>query len=171
MKKVNHAEQVAKKTEVKSEQTGLSRSAMVLGLMPHLLLTPSLGAAAETEGGIQNAIEEIVVTARFREEKLQDIPDTVKVFSAGDIREARIVSISDVSALVPNFSMFSSQDAGLAAVNIRGIGQVRNGEPPLAVVIDGVQVSHPDQIRQPLFDIASIEVLKGPRERYMVGMP
>ncbi|WP_165793475.1 TonB-dependent receptor [Hyphococcus luteus] len=105
----------------------------------------------------------IVVTGRLREERLLDVPETIQLFSAEAIETAGIEGVDDLSLLVPNFSYISSQDAGLVALNIRGIGQVRNGEPSVAIVVDGVQLSSPDQIRQPFFDLKSIEVLKGPQ--------
>ena len=109
------------------------------------------------------SVEEVVVTARFRAENLQEVPDTIHSFSEEMIENTGAKSIKDIANLVPNLSLISSQDAGLVTINIRGIGQVRNGEPPVAILIDGVQLSSPDQIRQPLFDLQSVEVLKGPQ--------
>ncbi len=143
--------------------SGVCLAALVVGSISSLVLSPEDAFAEQAssyEGGV---FEEIVVNARFRDERLQDVPETVQAFSSEDVRNANINSIEDVGSLIPNFALTKSQDAGLVAINIRGIGQVRNGEPPLAIVIDGVQLSHPDQIRQPLFDISSIQVLKGPQ--------
>lgn len=113
--------------------------------------------AADTEGN------DIVVTARQRSESLQQVPDSVTAFSAKAIEEAGIRSIDDVTALMPNISLVDSQDAGTVAISIRGIGQVRNGEAPVALVIDGVQMTSTDMIKQALFDVDQIEVLKGPQ--------
>lgn len=114
-------------------------------------------AAADTEGN------DIVVTARQRSESLQQVPDSVTAFSAKAIEEAGIRSIDDVTALMPNISLVDSQDAGTVAISIRGIGQVRNGEAPVALVVDGVQMTSTDMIKQALFDVDQIEVLKGPQ--------
>ncbi|MDF2640690.1 MAG: TonB-dependent receptor [Novosphingobium lindaniclasticum] len=113
--------------------------------------------AQEEPGG------EIVVTARQRAENVQQVPDAVSVFSAAAIRDAGIRSIDDVTTLVPNLSLVDAQDAGTVAINIRGIGQVRNGEAPVALVVDGVQMTSTDSIKQALFDLDQIEVLKGPQ--------
>jgi iron complex outermembrane receptor protein len=117
-------------------------------------------AAADTIGADGN---DIVVTARQRSESLQQVPDSITAFSAKTIQEAGIRSIDDVTALMPNISLVDSQDAGTVAINIRGIGQVRNGEAPVALVIDGVQMTSTDMIKQALVDLDQIEVLKGPQ--------
>src|SRR5690606_11515809 len=74
-----------------------------------------------------------------------------------------IQNVTDVAAMVPNFSIVEALQPGTEAINIRGIGQVKNGEPPVAVIIDGVQLSSGYQITQELFDVERIEVLKGPQ--------
>ncbi|HEX5378415.1 MAG TPA: TonB-dependent receptor [Phenylobacterium sp.] len=129
-----------------------------------LVMSGGAGHAAESKRDEAAAsVEEVVVTARFRAENLQEVPDTIHSFSAETIENTGARSVADIARLVPNLSLVASQDAGLVTINIRGIGQVRNGEPPVAIQIDGVQLSSPDQIRQPLFDLESVEVLKGPQ--------
>lgn len=134
-------------------------SALTLGCASQLHAQESTQESSETSG----ALEEVLVTARQREESLQRVPDTVVAFTARDIEGAGIQSVQDALALVPSISFVDSQDAGLASISIRGVGQVRNGEAPVAIVIDGVQATSPDQIKQALFDVERIEVLKGPQ--------
>lgn len=105
----------------------------------------------------------IYVTARKREERVQDIPDSITVFSEESILSANIQNVKDVALNVPNLSIVEAQQPGVALINIRGIGQARNGEPSVAVIVDGVQLSNASQITQDLFDIERIEVLKGPQ--------
>lgn len=130
---------------------------LLAGLLGSACLFGTAAEAQETDGN------DIVVTARQRSESLQQVPDSVTAFSARAIEEAGIRSIDDVTSLVPNISMVDAQDAGTVAINIRGIGQVRNGEAPVALVIDGVQMTSTDMIKQALFDLEQIEVLKGPQ--------
>lgn len=130
-------------------------------LLSGLLATVSIfGTSAHAQDVDGN---DIVVTARQRSESLQQVPDSVTAFSAKAIEEAGIRSIDDVTALVPNISLVDAQDAGTVAISIRGIGQVRNGEAPVALVIDGVQMTSTDMIKQALYDLEQIEVLKGPQ--------
>lgn len=116
---------------------------------------------AEAEKG--ETLGEIVVTARKREEKLQDIPAALNAFSSDAIETANVRSVDDIAMMLPNVSMVNTQNVGTAFINIRGVGQYRNSEPPVAVVIDGLQISSPNQITQDLYDIERIEVLKGPQ--------
>ncbi len=109
------------------------------------------------------ALEEVVVTARQRAENLSEVPDSITAFTAEAIERRGIESIEDALSFVPSVSFVNAQDAGLSSISIRGIGQVRNGEPPVAIVIDGVQLSSADQIKQVLTDVERIEVLKGPQ--------
>jgi len=108
-------------------------------------------------------VEQIVVTARKREERVQDVPDSISVFTAAALEATRIDNVKDVALRVPNLSIVEAQQPGVALLTIRGVGQARNGEPPIAVVVDGVQLSNAYQITQDLFDIERIEVLKGPQ--------
>ncbi len=123
-----------------------------------VLACPMGAFAAEGFG-----FEEIVVTSRKRAESLQDVPDAIATFSAQNIEEAGVATVKDFVSFVPNLTLIQAQNQGTVNINIRGIGQVRNGEPPIAMVIDGVQIASPNQITQELYDIERIEVLKGPQ--------
>lgn len=118
---------------------------------------------AQEAAAPEGRLEEIVVTARQRAENLNEVPDSITAFTADAIEQRGIESIEDALSFVPAVSFVNAQDAGLSSISIRGIGQVRNGEPPVAIVIDGVQLSSADQIKQALVDVERIEVLKGPQ--------
>ena len=108
-------------------------------------------------------LEEIVVTARKRDETLQNVPITVNVFTAQEIQSAGIDSPSDFVAMVPNMTMVEVQNVGNSFITIRGISQARNSEPSVAVLVDGVLETNPYEFNQELYDIRQIEVLKGPQ--------
>ncbi len=135
-----------------------------------LATTLAVAANARAEqGGASDAaavrlvLEEVIVTSRKREERLQDVPDSIAVFGEAAIERSGIRDIKDVALRVPNFSITDGQQPGSESISIRGVGQVRNGEPPVAVVIDGVQLASGFQMTQELFDVERIEVLKGPQ--------
>ena len=111
----------------------------------------------------EDAIEEIVVTARGREESLLEVPISETVFDAQAIEDARIDRVDDFIALTPNVTISNAQDSGTNFITIRGLSQTRNGEPPVAVVVDGVLQTSPRSFDQGLFDVESIEVLRGPQ--------
>jgi iron complex outermembrane receptor protein len=108
-------------------------------------------------------LEEIVVTARKREESLQNVPVTVDAFTEQTIQSAGIESPRDFVAMVPNMTLVEVQNVGNSFITIRGISQARNSEPSVAVLVDGVLEPNPYEFDQELFDIKQIAVLKGPQ--------
>ncbi|HXS79029.1 MAG TPA: TonB-dependent receptor plug domain-containing protein, partial [Gammaproteobacteria bacterium] len=111
----------------------------------------------------QEVLEEIVVTALKRAESLQDAPATVTAFDADTIEQARIQSMRDYVQLTSNMTLMETQNNAFAFVNIRGLAQIRNVDPTVAVVIDGVLSTTSLAFSQELYDIQQIEVLKGPQ--------
>ena len=111
-------------------------------------------------------LEEVVVTARRRAENLQEIPESVTVLNSEQIEIAGINNLRDLTALVPNVSMFTGElgfRAGVVQLVVRGITTPQNGEPPLSFVVDGVTVPEIDFINQDLFDVESVQILRGPQ--------
>lgn len=108
-------------------------------------------------------IEEVVVTARKRSENLQEIPDSVTVFSETAIERAGINSMSDFAALTPNFSAYGNFRPNLTNISIRGFTSTQLGEPPVAFVVDGITVPNLEFMNQGLIDIQQIEVIRGPQ--------
>src|SRR6185503_16885466 len=98
------------------------------GALSFFALQPALG---------QEALEEIIVTALKRAESLQDAPATVTAFDAETIERARIQSMRDYVNLTSNMTLMETQNNAFAFVNIRGLAQIRNVDPTVAVVIDG----------------------------------
>lgn len=132
------------------------------GLLPALaILALATPAMAQDATGFE--LEEIVVTARKRVERLQDVPDSITALSATALEERGVEGIGDVLDFVPGLSMAQGQNPGTVTISARGISQVRNGEAPVAIVIDGVQLASPNQITQELYDLERVEVLKGPQ--------
>ena len=111
-----------------------------------------------------NDIDEIIVTgARGRVENEVEVPIAVTVFTTEEIVDAKIERVDDFIGLTPGVTIANSQDSGTNFITIRGVSQTRNGEPPVAVVIDGVLQVNARAFDQPLFDVDQIEVLKGPQ--------
>src|SRR5476651_365481 len=129
--------------------------AAVTAVIAAIIATP---APAQT-----GHLTEIVVTARKREESLQNVPVTEDAFTEQTIKSAGIESPRDLVAMVPNMTLVEVQNAGNSFITIRGISQARNSEPSVAVLVDGVLEPNPYEFDQELFDISQIEVLKGPQ--------
>ncbi len=112
----------------------------------------------------QLAIEQITVTARKKEESLQDVPLSITAFSAEEIDSAGITSLDDVAAFTPGLTFSNLQGEFLPVPVIRGIAPTAVfGENNAAVFIDGVFVSGREGLNAGQLDLERIEVLKGPQ--------
>jgi iron complex outermembrane receptor protein len=126
-----------------------------------LTVTPFMsGWAADAA---DDRLEEVVVTAQRREEKLQDVPVSVVAFDEVAIRQAGIRNTADFLGMTPNVSFDQSFTVGNSFVTMRGIEQINNADSPVAVVVDGVPQGNQKQLKMELFDVERIEVLEGPQ--------
>jgi iron complex outermembrane receptor protein len=111
-------------------------------------------------------IEEIVVTARKREESVQDIPISITAFSANKMKALHIDDSSDIAFFTPNFTWNSEFGKTSPQVYLRGIGSnnfMANNTGPVAVYQDNVY--HGPNVTHAFaaFDLDRVEVLKGPQ--------
>jgi iron complex outermembrane receptor protein len=108
--------------------------------------------------------DEIVVTALKRETALIETPASISVFSGEALTEREITSVESLAAATPNLVV--GQASGVSWVSIRGvgIGSTSGGlEGSVALHIDGAYLSQPASLDFLLFDVASVEVLRGPQ--------
>ena len=108
-------------------------------------------------------LDEIVVTAEKRAEKLQDIPVAATAITSTDIERAGINNIQDVAQLTPNLVIIDQLRPGIQTVSFRGFTTVQGGESPFAIVVDGVSEPGQEFLKQQLVDVQQIEVLRGPQ--------
>lgn len=101
--------------------------------------------------------------ARKRLENIQKIGESITAISGADIEAQGSNSIGDVLGKIANVSYNNYQDAGNFTINIRGITSVRNGEAPVSIVVDDIQLSVTEQLISDFYDIEQIELLKGPQ--------
>jgi iron complex outermembrane receptor protein len=133
----------------------------IAGLVP-LLATGF--AHADQENAAANApLEEIVVTARQRAEKIEDVPATVQAFTANDIAVAGIERPVDFIALTAGLSQVQTAEVGDLQLSIRGLNTGRDSETNFALVVDGVLQTNPNAFNQEFANIQQIEVVKGPQ--------
>ncbi|WP_116812206.1 TonB-dependent receptor [Steroidobacter cummioxidans] len=139
------------------------RGLVLAGASAALCMSP-FDLPAQDQQRVQGAnLEEVIVSARKRDESVLDVPVAINVFTAADIAAAGIDRPGDFIQLTPNMSLVQTQNQGTSFVTVRGISQARNSEPSVAVLIDGVLMVNPSQFNQELVDIESIQVLKGPQ--------
>jgi iron complex outermembrane receptor protein len=108
-------------------------------------------------------LEEMIVSARLRDEVQRQVPITQTVFGADELVDAAVDRPQEFLAQTPNASLVQSQNVGTAFITVRGISQNRNTETPVAIVVDDVLQVSPNQFNQALFDLERVEVLKGPQ--------
>lgn len=120
-------------------------------------------SAANASAGNVGSLEEVLVTARRREENVMRVPDTVSVFTSAQIDNLRLNEIGQFAQLTPNVKIAEEQDAATNEIYIRGIGSNRNEASAVAFVVDGVVLPDPDAFTTDLSDADHVEILKGPQ--------
>jgi iron complex outermembrane receptor protein len=115
----------------------------------------------------QTASEEIVVTARKREENIQEVPVAVSVVTSDKLEEAATADISELQSEVPNLSIYQgrNQSTTLTAF-MRGIGQADplwGVDPGVGLYIDDVYIARPQGALLDVYDVQRVEVLRGPQ--------
>lgn len=126
--------------------------------------------AAEQAPGSANYVEEVIVTAQKREERIQVVPVTVTVFDSANIEARDLDNIAQVAQYTPNTVWDSTffGSANFSSIFIRGVGQLANffessADPSVAVYLDGVYVGRALGSVFGVHDIAQVEVLRGPQ--------
>lgn len=120
-------------------------------------------AALISSATAEPMLEEVLVTATFRAESLQDVPVSVNAVSGEKMLEIGIDKIEDLQAYVPNLSM---SETGIGTnIYIRGIGSGINPgfEQSVGMYFDGIAYSRAQLTRAPFLDLARVEVLRGPQ--------
>ncbi|ABQ70614.1 TonB-dependent receptor [Rhizorhabdus wittichii RW1] len=120
-------------------------------------------AAAADDAGT-TGLQDIIVTAERRSSSAQRTPVAVTALSADTLVAAQVRTLTDMQQLVPAFKM--GENDGYAQLTIRGIGSsgfVPTAEGAVAVNLNDVYVSRPIAQLAGMYDIASVEVLKGPQ--------
>ncbi|GAA0711669.1 TonB-dependent receptor [Dokdonella soli] len=112
-------------------------------------------------------LEGITVTARKREETLQDVPVSVSAFTARTLDSLNVRDIGDLQGQVPNLSIYAARGSNSTlTAYIRGIGQsdpLWGFEPGVGIYLDDVYIARPQGALLDVFDVSRIEVLRGPQ--------
>lgn len=137
-------------------------------------LQPAMAQEATVDAAITDQADEsagapaneIVVTARRRDERLMDVPVVVSALSAETIAQYNSNSLTAIGELTPTVIVGAYRANGGGTIAIRGISSPANQtgfEQAVSVAIDGVQTSNGRIAQLGFFDIAQVEVLKGPQ--------
>jgi iron complex outermembrane receptor protein len=144
-------------------------AAAICGVLT-LGLAPRSASAQTSSESVTGALEEIVVTARKREESLQDTPISVTAFSSQGLEDRGMVSTKDLGTYTPN--LISNNGSAVSGNNsagaffIRGIGQIDftlNTDPGVGLYLDEVYIARSLGAVMDLLDLQAVEVLRGPQ--------
>ena len=148
------------------------RAAIAIAIFP-LFHAPALAdtaQAADTTDPGARPIEDIVVTARRREESLQQVPISVTAMSGAQLEARQIYAMDQLSAAVPNLEFDkaapSSGSSSVGQIFIRGIGQADYTpvtDPGVALYVDGIYIGRSPGNVLDLVDVERVEVLRGPQ--------
>ena len=128
-------------------------------------LLPAAAVAAPAEGEAAAGVDEVVITAQRREQKLQDVGISVTALGADALEKLNITTATDIVRAVPSLKM-NAYSSSQVVFNIRGVSQNDYGdqqEPPVAVYQDNSYSSSINLASFPVFDLARVEVLRGPQ--------
>ncbi|MEM8662129.1 MAG: TonB-dependent receptor plug domain-containing protein, partial [Pseudomonadota bacterium] len=132
--------------------------------------TTSLTLAPMTSAieAISTTLEETVVTARKKEESLQDVGIPMSALTQSEIDNAFARDLQDLAFVSPNMIIDDTAQGpgGVAAIFIRGIGAAdveKNFDPAVGVVADGIFLGSNAGSLLRSIDLASVEVLRGPQ--------
>lgn len=113
----------------------------------------------------QSILEEVVVTARKREESLQRVPMAVSAFGAQQLQQAQVDNILDLERMTPNITLTDTGGlvAGAVSVFMRGIGNDPGFDQGVGIYMDDVYLNRTTGALLEVYDVERIEILKGPQ--------
>lgn len=140
---------------------GMSALAMAMA-MTSLPTAAQEAAPADPEA---SALDDVVVTARRRSERLQDVPVAVTALTDEVLDTLQATDIGDLQGAVPNLTLHVG-DASNAVIYIRGVGQVDSlafADPGVGIYMDDVYLGRAQGAFLSVYDVDRIEVLRGPQ--------
>lgn len=111
-------------------------------------------------------LEEVVVTARKREESLQRVPVAVSVVSEQQLKNNLAQEMSKLGELAPQVSLSQGGSGTGAVITVRGVSSASNDaglDQSVAIEVDNVPISRGQVISASLFDIEQVQILQGPQ--------
>lgn len=123
-------------------------------------------AAAETTADQAVTLEDIVVTARRRDERLIDAPVAITAVSGQKLEAYNVTNFTDIATLVPSLVAGRAASGSSASIFLRGVGSTALSagfDQSVSFVVDGLPMSRGREINLSQYDVQHIEVLKGPQ--------
>lgn len=151
---------------MKSPKISMIRAALLASIAVSGLAVTAPVMAQEEAASAENG-DEIIVTARRREENLLDVPIAVSAFSGEALELRGALDLTDIGNITPNTTLETSRGSNSTlSAFIRGIGQqdpVSGFEPGVGIYLDDVYLNRPQAAVLDIYDVERIEVLRGPQ--------
>src|SRR5579884_1226222 len=113
------------------------------------------------------SLDTIQVTATKRETPLQKTPVAVTAITPETLDKERVMTVQDITHLVPSFTATTEGDHDVVTLTLRGIGndsaKTEYADPEVALFVDGVYTPRAEAAASLLLDLDSVEVLRGPQ--------
>lgn len=143
-------------------------SLAIHGALAATLLATGMPALAQQARDTQaTTLDAVTVTARKREETLQEVPVAVTAFTAQALDKLNIEDLGDLDAQVPNLTVYAARGSNSTlTAYIRGVGQsdpLWGVDPGVGLYMDDVYVARPQGALLDVFDVERLEVLRGPQ--------
>lgn len=136
-------------------------------LAPAAWAQDTAGGASDAPASRATTLEAVTVTARKREETLQDVPVAVTAFTPETLDKLNIEDLADLDAQVPNLTIYAARGStSTVTAYIRGVGQADplwGVDPGVGIYLDDVYIARPQGALLDVFDVGRIEVLRGPQ--------
>jgi iron complex outermembrane recepter protein len=129
-----------------------------------LLLTPLAPCPALAAEELM--LEEIIVTASRRTEKLQDVAMSVSAFTSDFLADSGVNQLAGLEQYTPNLKITPGSDSRSTSIRIRGIGSIGTNsgiDPSVGLFIDGIYQGRAGMSISDLVDVERVEVLRGPQ--------
>lgn len=142
------------------------RCALACGSALGIAIGYSAIAAAQTAPAVDatdTGIADIIVTARKSSENLRDVPVAITALSSGDLAQAKIAQIGDLTSRLPQLVVSYSATQPFVLIRGFGTGNGQSFDQAVGKFIDNISYGRDQDARLPLFDIERVEVLKGPQ--------
>ena len=134
------------------------------------ILLPSFFYPMQVWSAETATIEEIIVTARKREERLIDVPVSAAVLTAEELDRYRTRDLAELTQRIPGVEINHAAGGGQGGnIQIRGVGNLAvdyGTDQPVSLVLDGMSFQRSHVLDVGFFDLQTVEVLKGPQSLY-----
>ncbi|MNI14195.1 Pesticin receptor precursor [compost metagenome] len=146
----------------------LVKTALLAGAAFGVMASAAQAQVQAAPAGEQaSAVDDIIVSARRRDEALKDVPVAVSAFSSEQLEQKGAADITELTRTAPSLTLQAARGSNSTLISfIRGVGQqdpLWGFEPGVGLYMDDVYVARPQAAVLDIFDIQRIEILRGPQ--------